>query len=110
MKTNNNNWFYNSKAWRQTRSIMLNKQPYCQHCIKDNVITTNQLEVHHITPINSSEYKANHINKTINQDWIDIEKLIVLCRQCHAIEDNKHNQSIRKKRKEETIFNKKYNF
>ncbi len=65
--------FYNSKAWIELKEYVLSKQNYlCQDCLEKGIITTSNLEVHHIIPI------KENFNLSLDED-----NLRVLCRSCH---------------------------
>lgn len=80
--------FYNSPPWRKLRKEKINKNPLCEHCIKENKITPAE-EVDHILTIINRPDLALHYNN-----------LQSLCKKCHikkTTEDNKGKQRERKK-------------
>lgn len=65
--------FYNSKVWNELREYVLTKHNYlCQDCLSKDIITTDNLEVHHIIPIKQDFSLA-----------LEEDNLKVLCRSCH---------------------------
>ena len=67
------NRFYSSKAWKDKREEIKSRDIYCQRCfIKFNIITYDNLEVHHIEPLTVKWEKRLNSNN-----------LITLCKQCH---------------------------
>lgn len=76
------NKFYSSKAWKDKREEIKSLDlGLCQRClIKFKIITTDNLEIHHIEPL------AIKWEKRLQND-----NLITLCRQCHREIDIKNN-------------------
>ena len=65
--------FRNTNAWIKKRNQIKKRDKYlCQLCLKDNVYTYDNLQVHHIIPI------AKDYNKKL-----DSNNLITLCRMHH---------------------------
>ena len=68
--------FYNSKDWKQLRLEVLRDSNYeCVECKRLGKVVTDVhtvLEVHHV------EYLENHPERAL-----DIDNLIVLCKECH---------------------------
>lgn len=63
--------FYNSKAWKNTRRYILNRDKYtCVYCYN------RAEEVHHIIELTPSN--INDVNISLNPD-----NLISLCSDCH---------------------------
>lgn len=65
-----NSKFYNSRVWRKTRALWLEKQPMCKHCER-NGLTTAANVVDHILPISQGGDKLNDRN------------FQSLCKKCH---------------------------
>ena len=65
--------FYNSKTWQETRLWVLNNEPLCRSCIKQDRITAAVL-VDHIVPLIARPDLR-----------IDRDNLQSLCRECHDI-------------------------
>ena len=66
------NLFYQSKAWRAVREIILTEQPYCVECLKHGIFTL-ATEVDHIIDI--AKRTDLFLEKTNLQG---------LCKPCHA--------------------------
>lgn len=65
--------FRNTNAWIKKRNEIKKRDKYlCQLCLKDNIYTYDNLQVHHIIPI------AKDYNKKLDSD-----NLITLCRMHH---------------------------
>jgi len=65
--------FRNTNAWIKKRNQIKKRDKYlCQLCLKDNIYTYDNLQVHHIIPI------AKDYNKRLDSD-----NLITLCRMHH---------------------------
>ena len=65
--------FRNSNAWITKREQIKKRDKYlCQVCLKDNIYTCNNLQVHHIVPIEKD-----------NDKKLDIDNLITLCSYHH---------------------------
>ena len=65
--------FRNNNDWIKKRNQIKKRDKYlCQLCLKDNVYTYDNLQVHHIIPI------AKDYNKKLDSD-----NLITLCRMHH---------------------------
>ena len=65
--------FRNTNAWIKKRNQIKKRDKYlCQLCLKDNIYTYDNLQVHHIIPI------AKDYNKKLDSD-----NLITLCRMHH---------------------------
>ena len=60
------NRFYSSKAWKDKREEIKSRDIYCQRCfIKFNIVTYDNLEVHHIEPLTVKWEKRLHSNNLI---------------------------------------------
>lgn len=69
------NQFYSSKKWKDKREEIKQRDIFCQRCkCKFNLLTYENLEVHHIEKITLSWEKR-----------LSNDNLICLCKQCHAI-------------------------
>ena len=65
--------FRNTNAWIKKRNQIKKRDRYlCQLCLKDNIYTYDNLQVHHIIPL------AKDYNKKLDSD-----NLITLCRMHH---------------------------
>ena len=65
--------FRNTNAWIKKRNQIKKRDKYlCQLCLKDNVYTYDNLQVHHIIPI-AKDYDRR----------LDSDNLITLCRMHH---------------------------
>lgn len=64
--------FYSSAAWRRLRVIVLNSQPLCQRCSKNNVVSAANV-VDHILPWQWGGSKTDKGN------------LQSLCLSCHSV-------------------------
>jgi 5-methylcytosine-specific restriction enzyme A len=72
-----NKQFYNSKAWKSTRSFVYERERgYCQNCKK--FVFGRQAHVHHIIEIKK--------DATLR---LEPNNLMLLCPQCHTEEENK---------------------
>lgn len=81
--------FYKSKAWRDTRELVLKRDNYeCQHCKQQGKVTTinknkhKSLDVDHIQELDTHPELAH-----------DMDNLVTLCIACH---NRKHNRSYRR--------------
>ena len=75
--------FYRSKAWKETREYIFNRDKgLCQDCLKKNILTPGK-EVHHIIPLDPNNMNDTYI--TLGQD-----NLITLCKECHH---KRHNNN-----------------
>ena len=65
--------FRNTNAWNKKRNQIKKRDKYlCQLCLKDNIYTYDNLQVHHIIPI-AKDYDGR----------LDSDNLITLCRMHH---------------------------
>lgn len=69
---------YNS-YWRKLRQRVLNDQPLCEHCLKENRITS-ATEVDHIIPLRHGGTN-------------DISNLQALCKPCHSRKTARENKA-----------------
>jgi 5-methylcytosine-specific restriction protein A len=70
---------YNLQQWRNLREIFKQSHPLCSECLKHNIITAENLDVHHIlSPFdpNISEMEKYH-------RLLDYNNLQTLCKTCH---------------------------
>ena len=81
----NNRTIYNTRRWRTMRLEKLRRDPLCEECLKNGVITSG-IEVHHIVPIST----ASSI-KGKQKLGFDKNNLQTLCKVCHK---KKHNKII----------------
>lgn len=72
IRQNNNQSFYNSKAWRMTRKFYIKDNPLCEMCKRKGQTTAGQM-VDHIKPI------------SMGGNMLHISNLQTLCNKCHAI-------------------------
>ncbi len=63
--------FYQSRKWRNLRSIKLQMNPICEECERKGIITPAQM-VDHIIPINKGGAP------------LDLTNLQSLCNRCHS--------------------------
>lgn len=64
--------FYHSLEWQRARkAVLIRDHGLCQHCLKDNRVTTADM-VHHIKPL-----KTHWILRVV------LSNLISLCNACH---------------------------
>lgn len=78
--------FYNSKAWKKKRPIILKRDHYlCQYCLQRKTITPADV-VHHIKELKDYPELA-----------LEDENLISLCHTCHNYE---HPDKSRRKKKQ----------
>ena len=76
----NNKSFYNSKAWKSTRSFIYERERgCCQRC--GRFIFGRRAHVHHVIEIKK--------DATLK---LDPNNLMLLCPQCHTLEENKDKQ------------------
>lgn len=65
--------FYAGKAWRNTRTAVLNRDKYCQRCFQlYELYTYENLEAHHI--------------HKLQLHWelrLDLDNIVLLCKTCH---------------------------
>lgn len=73
--------FFNSKAWKDTRkSVIRRDEGTCQRClIKHRMITTDNIQVHHIKP--RVKYNGENGYPDLR---LDESNLISLCQQCNT--------------------------
>ena len=70
---NNRNAFYHTRAWVRTRAYILKRDSNeCQPCADRGLVTTNNLIVHHIKPL---EYRPDLS--------LEENNLITVCIGCH---------------------------
>jgi 5-methylcytosine-specific restriction enzyme A len=75
-----NKQFYNSKPWKYVRSEVYQRElGYCQRCKK--FVFGRQAHVHHIIEIKK--------DPTLK---LEPNNLMLLCPQCHTLEENKENK------------------
>lgn len=76
---NNNTSFRSSYKWgNKSKEIRLRDKYLCQYCLnKDQKISIDNIEVHHIEPL-STNYALR----------LDNNNLISLCAPCHKLADN----------------------
>ncbi len=65
-KEKNKSWggdtsFYRTTPWRKLRQIVLNKNPLCVHCLKEDIVTQADV-VDHIVPIKMGGAKLDERN------------------------------------------------
>ncbi len=71
--------FYHSSSWKNVRRYVLIRDNYlCQHCLRENVITSAEL-VHHIVEVKEDFSKR-----------LDPDNCISVCKPCHNKIDHKH--------------------
>lgn len=81
----NHKYVYNTSQWKALRIEFLRTNPLCNECLKKTPpIYISAVEVHHITPISST----NNILKK-QQLGFDYNNLKGLCEQCHKNEHKK---------------------
>lgn len=71
--------FYHSQAWRQTQASYVKQSGgLCERCLQNGLYTAGVIVHHkiHLTPQNISDHEI-----TLNPD-----NLMLLCRDCHALE------------------------
>lgn len=64
--------FYTSPTWKAIRILVLNRDIYCQECLKSNIYTV-ATEVDHIVDIVDDPSKC-----------MDLDNLQGLCKKCHS--------------------------
>lgn len=63
----------NTWAWHKTRDAVKERDHYlCRVCLGERRITYDDLEAHHITPLEED------VSRALDEDWI-----ITVCRGCH---------------------------
>ena len=62
--------FYRTAPWRKLRKLVLDKNPLCVHCLKEDIVKPADV-VDHIVPVKRGGDKLNESN------------LQGLCHQCH---------------------------
>ncbi len=84
--------FYKSRAWRETREIVLRRDNYeCQECKKQGKVTTinpekhKSLDVDHILELETHPELAH-----------DLDNLVTLCISCHNKKHNRYQGYVRK--------------
>lgn len=79
--------FYNSKAWRDLRNILIiERGPRCQMCGRDMTFNTNELIGHHkkeLTPDNINDPAV-----ALNPD-----NILLVCHDCHNKEHGRYGHS-----------------
>jgi len=78
--------FYSNAAWRRLRRIFLEKNPLCQHC-QSNGIITPAVDIDHIQSINP--YKPYDTENGKYGNPLDETNLQALCKKCHHIKTAK---------------------
>lgn len=69
---------YNTKRWKELRSLMIQEHPLCQDCLKDGKIVPAQ-EVHHL----KSPFRPGLTPEEKEKLAFDPNNLVCLCRECH---------------------------
>jgi 5-methylcytosine-specific restriction enzyme A len=64
--------FYNSVAWSKCRQIKLSRDPWCEKCLQQHVLTPASI-VHHVKPI--TEFPELRL---------DIDNMESNCASCHS--------------------------
>ena len=64
--------FYNSRAWQRARAEQLCKVPYCEECMKEDMLTEATV-VHHAVAIRSNRELC-----------LNSENMVSLCHSCHS--------------------------
>lgn len=77
--------FYASTAWKKCRRAYLFEHPYCERCLKMNIVTPAE-HVHHKQYIDTPEKIKNPL-LTLNYDNLE-----ALCEPCHSKEHNAQSQ------------------
>ena len=77
---------YNSREWKELRTMKLQQQPLCEQCIKDveamgipGGYIRSATCVHHVVPIETARTKEEM--RRLAFDW---NNLMSLCKSCHA--------------------------
>lgn len=70
---------YQSSKWKQLRISKLMSNPLCQKCLQKGK-TTLAIDVHHIDSF------MNYTGLMRLQKAYDIDNLVSLCKECHALE------------------------
>lgn len=65
--------FYNSFQWQEIRQAVLNKEPLCVHCLKDDKLTP-AIDVDHIKSL-----------ATNPELCLTLDNLQGLCKECHNL-------------------------
>jgi 5-methylcytosine-specific restriction endonuclease McrA len=100
-------WFYNSKAWKTARNKCLQKNPVCDMCHQDGILTSART-VNHITPLRVIvQSGATSINTMLQSEFksaTSLSNLESLCLTCHGIEESemikREKQQLAEKEKE----------
>ena len=64
--------FYNSRSWKNTKTMKMNTNPLCERCLSEKKIKSTEM-VHHITSLDDGG------------ESLEMSNLQSLCYQCHAI-------------------------
>ena len=70
-RQHDNSAFYHSKQWRMTRNHYIKKNPLCEECMRNDMVTGGNC-VDHIKPM------------SVGGSKIDESNLQTLCNGCHA--------------------------
>ena len=77
---------YNSREWKELRTMKLRANPLCEQCIKDGEAVgipggyvSSATCVHHIVPIETAKTKEE-----MRRLAFDKRNLMALCQSCHA--------------------------
>lgn len=77
--------FYNSKAWRNMREVIMGRDArLCQDCLQKGIYTPAE-EVHHITPLTPENIGDPAVS-------LNADNLISLCKECHKARHNPEKQ------------------
>lgn len=83
----------NSARWRATRAAQLGRQPFCEDCAKEGVLT-EATEVHHVVPVKSIKDPERMLVR-----MFDCTNLASLCHACHV----ERHRRLGKNTKEENL-------
>lgn len=100
---NLNNDKRRSRKWTYCTSRIKEKEG-CKICEEDDAVC---LEFHHINPVNK-DYIISTNDVAISKLLSEMQKCIVVCKNCHAKIEHNHLSTVDLKQKYETINAEKY--
>lgn len=69
--------YYNTRQWKNLRSYYIKRNPVCEKCLEQDIITP-ATEVHHIKPFMSGTTEEERYTLLTDED-----NLIAVCHNCH---------------------------
>lgn len=90
----------NSKRWKQLREWKLHKNPLCEICQQEGMVTS-AIDVHHMTPCETARSLAEMEQLCFNPN--NLQSLCISCHQRVHREANSHSLAAHKQRESERL-------